>query len=271
MTGPPDRALRFDPAGGGLEPVAPEPAPPLVADSWLVDEGRVRGLDHHWARFAAGVGEVGGPDPEPGFRAAVAAALPRAGRWFPRVELRPAAGPGAGELRLLLRATGPAIPTARAWLADRPDPRLTPRRKGPDIDRLAALRAEAVRHGGDEAVITDADGTLLEGGWTSLLWWEDDVLCAVDDRAAILPGVTRALLLGLAADDGVEVRRVRPARSRLDGREAWLTSALHGIREVTAWLPDGPACGRATRAPTWRARLDALARPVDDEPAVRAS
>ena len=59
-------------------------------------------------------------------------------------------------------------------------------------------------------MIADADGRLLEGAYTSLLWWEDDALCAVPDDAPILDGVTRALLLGLAADAAAEVRFRRP-------------------------------------------------------------
>src|SRR5687767_12433111 len=90
------RALRWD---GGWAPTEAEPGSPDVADSWLVDDGRVRGLERHWARFAAEVRALGGPDPAP-FAAAVAAALPREGRWFPRVELRLDGGPRLG---LLLR------------------------------------------------------------------------------------------------------------------------------------------------------------------------
>ena len=169
--------------------------------------------------------------------------------------------------RLAVRPAPPRAPGVVAWIANGPDPRRAPRRKGPDLERLGALRAAAARHGAGEAVIADADGRLLEGAYTSLLWWEDDALCAVPDDAPILDGVTRALLLGLAGDAGAEVRFRRPAPAGLDGREAWLTSALHGIRVVTRWVADnahGPPvhAGRAERAAAWQARLEALAVPV---------
>jgi branched-subunit amino acid aminotransferase/4-amino-4-deoxychorismate lyase len=151
-----------------------------------------------------------------------------------------------------------------AWISDRADPRQAPRRKGPDLERLGALRAEAARHGAEEALLADAGGRLLEGAYTSLLWWEDDTLCAVPDDAPILDGVTRRLLLGLAAAAGVEVRRRRPAPAELAGREVWLTSALHGIRAVRAWA-GGAAAGAAPRAAQWQARLAALAEPVGAE------
>jgi len=246
---------------GAWVPEAP-PAEGAVAaaESWLVEDGRARGLDRHWARFARGCAEAGLSIASP--RAAVEAALPATGRWFPRVEAR-----AGGAVRLAVRPAPPRAPEVVAWIADGPDPRRAPRRKGPDLERLGALRAAAARHGAGEAVIADADGRLLEGAYTSLLWWEDDALCAVPDDAPILDGVTRALLLGLAGDAGAEVRFRRPAPAGLDGREAWLTSALHGIRVVTRWVADnahGPPvhAGRAERAAAWQARLEALAVPV---------
>ena len=60
-----------------------------VADSWLVEDGRVRAVDRHWARFSAACGEHGvTPEALTAFRADVERAVPTHGRWFPRVELR---------------------------------------------------------------------------------------------------------------------------------------------------------------------------------------
>jgi branched-subunit amino acid aminotransferase/4-amino-4-deoxychorismate lyase len=224
-----------------------------AAESWLVCDGRVRGLDLHWRRLERGCAEAGiVPDLT---RAAVEAALPPGGRWFPRVEV------GAdGRAGLVMRPAPPREPEAVAWIFDGPDPRRAPRRKGPDIGRLGGLRAEAVRRGAGEALLRDDDGRLLEGAYTSLLWWEGEVLCAVPDDAPILDGVTRRLLLRLAAADGIEARYRRPAPNELAGREVWLTSALHGIRAVTA--SGAPGClraGPAPRAPAWQRRLEALA------------
>ena len=59
-----------------------------AADSWLVDDGRVRALDLHFARFRSAIARVA-PDHErylDKFFEAVVAALPRTGRWFPRIE-----------------------------------------------------------------------------------------------------------------------------------------------------------------------------------------
>ena len=242
--------LRRD--GGDWAPAGPPAAAEVaVAESWLVDDGCARGLERHWARFARGCAEAGLEAAAPA--AAVEHALPLTGRWFPRVELR-----ADGELRLAVRPAPPRQPEVVACLVDGPDPRRAPRRKGPDLERLGALRADAARRGAGEALLSDGDGRLLEGAYTSLLWWQDEMLWAVPDEAPILDGVTRRLLLELAAGTGVEVRYRRPLPTDLDGREVWLTSALHGIRAVAGWV-EGPRAGAAPRAAEWQARLEALA------------
>ncbi|MEA2247979.1 MAG: hypothetical protein QOH46_2508 [Solirubrobacteraceae bacterium] len=228
-----------------------------VADSWLVQDGRVRALDRHWARFERGCAAAGmEPDATAGLRAAVEHALPAKGRWFPRVELR-----AGGERRLAVRPAPPRDPAVVAWVCDRTDPRLEPRRKGPDLERLGALREEAARHGAGEALLIDAEGRLLEGAYTSLLWWEGDVLWAVPEDAPVLDGVTRRLLLELAERDGVPVRFRRPEPADLAGCEVWLTSALHGIRAVTGWA-DGAPADEPRRAGAWQERLEALDEPL---------
>jgi branched-subunit amino acid aminotransferase/4-amino-4-deoxychorismate lyase len=226
----------------------------LAADSWLVDDGRVRAVERHWARFEATCCEHGvEPDAVAELRAEVARAVPPRGRWFPRVELR-----ADGELAVRVRPAPAREPTVVAGVADVADPRRQPRRKGPDLERLAALRERAAAHGAGEALLSDAGGRLIEGAFTSLLWWEGETLCAVPDEAPILPGVTRALLLELAGDRGTPVAQRRPVPQELADRETWLVSALHGIRVVTAWVDGGPPAGGAPRAGGWQRLLDGL-------------
>ena len=226
----------------------------LAADSWLVDDGRVRAVERHWARFEATCREHGvEPDAVAQLRADVARTVPPDGRWFPRVELR-----ADGELAVRVRSAPPREPTVGAWVADVADPRRNPRRKGPDLERLTVLRERAAAHGAGEALICGADGRLIEGAFTSLLWWEGETLCAVPDDAPILPGITRALLLELARDRGTAVAQRRPALQELADRETWLVSALHGIRVVTGWANGGPPAGGGRRAGGWQRLLDGL-------------
>jgi branched-subunit amino acid aminotransferase/4-amino-4-deoxychorismate lyase len=244
-----DRARPAASAGTGATDIA-------VAESFLVSDGRARGLELHRRRFERGCAEAG-VRPERSL-AAVVAQLPRSGRWFPRIDV--VAG---GEVQVTARPALPREPAVVAWVFDGADPRRAPRRKGPDLGRLGALRSAAAGHGAGEALLCDGDRRLLEGAYTSLVWWEGDDLWAVPDDAPILDGVTRRLLLGLATSDGVEVRYRRPSPAALDGREVWLTSALHGIRAVAP--SDAPDClraGPAPRAAAWQARLEALAEPI---------
>ncbi|HWC27185.1 MAG TPA: aminotransferase class IV [Solirubrobacteraceae bacterium] len=244
-----DTVLRW--TGSALRPAAAAPAGELlVADSWLLDEGYERAADAHWARFCGSCAELGVQRGELArFRGAVRAALPAEGRWFPRIELT------ADGLALRLRRAPPLEREARVLVAPPGDPRRRPRRKGPDLALLGSLRARARERGADELLLCGADGTLLEGALSSLLWWEGEALCTPPDEH-VLPGVTRALLLDAARARGVEVR-VRAARpAELDGCETWLTSALHGIRVVSGWLSPSIAAGAGVRAPAWREELD---------------
>ena len=223
----------------------------LAADSWLVADGRARAVERHWARFSATCREHGvAPAALAAFRAEVEGALPARGRWFPRVEL-----PADRELALDLRPAPPREPTVVAWVADVPDPRVAPRRKGPDLERLGALRERAAAHGAGEAVIADADGRLLEGAYTSLLWWEGETLCAVPDDAPILPGITRGLLIELARarDTPVAQRRPRAARA---GRPRDLAG------QRAARDPRGDALGRRRSAGGRCAARGRLAAPA---------
>jgi len=246
----------------------------LVADSFLVDDGRVRGLSLHRARFTASCAAHG---IEAGaFFDAVIAELPREGRWFPRLEV--SAGKGlatgaelvAGEASALGAELGSRLRPAPEYGGpvavlpyDRPDPRRQPRVKGPDLELLGALRDRAAASdGAGEVLLCGRAGEVLEGAYTSLLWWEDDVLCLPPADLPVLPSVTVSLLRGVAAERGVEVAERRRTIAELDGREAWLVNALHGIRPVRAWLGPGPSAGAAVHAAGWQRLLTDLAEPL---------
>ena len=244
----------WDPAAASWVPAAEPQSPVALADSWLLDEGRTTRFDLHRERFFVGATELAA-DPAELSQAwdGLESVLPASGRWFPRVDLL-----SDGELTLALRAAPVREETVVAWLMPEADPRLLPRRKGPELELLGELRAQAREQGAGEAVLSDGEGHLIEGAYSSLLWWEGETLCAVPDDAPALPGITRRLLLEIAADDGVEVRYALPAPSELAGNEVWLVGSLHGIRAVSEWVGDGLPAGAPLRAPAWPQRLDQL-------------
>ncbi|MFI7012834.1 aminotransferase class IV [Streptomyces sp. NPDC050164] len=248
--------------GRGLAP-APDQAAGgrlLVADSWLVREGRVRAHARHLERFARACGACGGPEPcrLDAFWQDVTAVLPRTGEWFPRVEL----AAGSLELRLLLRPAPPLGTEVRLWAAGQSDPRTVPRRKGPDLDTLARVRRRARGEGAQEAVLIAPSGTVLESATASVLWWEDDTLCLPPPRLPVLPGVTAGLVQERALRSGIRIAHRERTVAELDGREVWLVNALHGIRPVTAWIGRSMRVPPAERAEEWRNWLDSMMEPL---------
>jgi branched-subunit amino acid aminotransferase/4-amino-4-deoxychorismate lyase len=249
--------------GSGLTPCPPADGRLLVADSWLLREGRMRGHERHRERFLRACADCEGAGGPPlrrlvEFWQDVTAALPRVGDWFPRVEL----ASGSLQLRLLLRPAPPLAQDVRVWATGQPDPRTLPRRKGPDLPALARLRERAVAHGADEAVLVAPTGLVLEAATASLVWWEDDVLCLPPPQLPVLAGVTIGLVQERARQSGVRVAHRERTLAELDGREVWVVNALHGIRPVTAWRGRPMNAGPAVRAPEWRAWLDEMMEPL---------
>ncbi|MGW5661563.1 aminotransferase class IV [Streptomyces sp. NPDC003758] len=234
----------------------------LVADSWLLRDGRVRGFERHRERFLRACAGCDGPPLRRlvEFWQDMTAALPRTGEWFPRVEL--AAQPP--RLRLRLRQAPPLAPDVRVWAVGQPDPRTVPRRKGPDLDRLARIRNRASLHGAEEAVLITPSGVVLEAAHSSVVWWEEDTLCLPSPHLPVLAGVTAALVQERAARTGVRVAHRERAVEELDGREVWLVNALHGIRPVTEWTERSMTAGAAARAPEWRGWLDDVMEPLPE-------
>ncbi|MFJ5637100.1 aminotransferase class IV [Streptomyces goshikiensis] len=234
----------------------------LAADSWLVEDGRVRGIEHHVSRFSGACVQLGlSPAILERFWQGALAALPRTGSWFPRTELREDAS-----LVLWIRRAPRLLGGVRILTWPHADPRAQPRRKGPDLGVLAEIKAMAQAAGADDALFTTRDGLATESTTASLLWWEGYELCLPDTDDHLLPGVTRALLVRQALESGVVVRRSRATPQDLYDREVWLVNALHGIRPVTEWVGTGREAGPAGRAPRWQRLLRARARALADRP-----
>ncbi|MFI1357066.1 aminotransferase class IV [Streptomyces sp. NPDC020898] len=260
LTWSPRRGLTGPGSGDGVPTVGERL---VVADSWLLRDGRVRALARHRERFLRSCGDCGGPSLRQlvDFWRDMSATLPRTGEWFPRVEL----GAESRELRLLLRHAPPLGTGVRVWATGQTDPRTTPRRKGPDLDILARVRQRASYVGADEAVLIAPSGLVLEGATSSVLWWEDDTLCLPSPQLPVLPGVTAALIQERAQRTGIRVAHRERTLADLDGREVWLVNALHGIRPVTEWTGETEPllrAGPASRAPEWRQWLETLREPL---------
>lgn len=229
----------------------------LVADSFLVHNGQVRGLDRHRERFAASCAALGEPGASAFFDDQVGR-FPGFGRWFPRFELT------AAGLAVQLRPAPTQGGRIRIAVHSGSDPRTRPLVKGPDLEALGALKAEAAADcGADEVILMDQDGVAVEAAYSALAWWEGDVLHFPPADRPHLPSVTAALVRELAAARGVQtVEAARRPEELAEVDELWLLNALHGIRPVHAWH-DGPIDPLpASTATTWQQALTDLARPI---------
>jgi hypothetical protein len=258
--------------GGGLEArddcdVAP--AAILAADSWLVTDGMALALGLHRARFVDAVAElaerhgraaeVEALDVDAFWDAAISS-IPRAGDWFPRVELR--VQHDAAELLLRMRPSPERRRSLTLATAPGRDPRTEPWIKGPDLEAMTRLRTEAQQRGADEAVLLDSAGFVVEGSTSALAWWTGEALCVPSIELPRIDSVTLRSVLALAAATGVDVLHDAVEPEALEGCEVWALNALHGIRIVTGWV-DGPAVAELPgRLELWRARLDALRKPM---------
>jgi D-alanine transaminase len=117
----------------------------------------------------------------------------------------------------------------------------------------AVLAKEAARKGGArEAWFVDADGFVTEGA-SSNAWivTKDGVVMTRQIDPAILAGVTRATLIDVLKEEGVEFRE-RPFRieEALQAREAFITSATNTVMPVVRI--DGKAVGDGKPGPISR-------------------
>lgn len=212
----------------------------MAADSWLVEDGRVRAFDHHRTRFGDAAAQVGMGDViTDDFWAAVVEKIPAKGEWFPRVDVLDVSPDAERELAFRLRPAPTRKQELKVLIPPYSDPRITPNRKGPDIALLERVREDAgEQYSCDEVLLINGDGYVIEGATTSLLWWDEETLCAQDPELGALPGVTSAVILeeARARSVPIELRRVR--LEELIEHEAWLVNALHGIRRVSE-LVDG--------------------------------
>jgi branched-subunit amino acid aminotransferase/4-amino-4-deoxychorismate lyase len=207
--------------------------PLYVGDSFLLREGMAVDYPGHLARFERMADEQGLKRPIDDFLAAVTDALPRSGSHFPRIDLT-----SRGELELRVR---PAPPLGRTVVLSTAavDPRTEPTCKGPDIPALQELRDAAAKVGADEPIIVDAQGRIIDGASTCLVWIRENTVYTPPAEATRLESITVNAVEQLARDAGYGIATEWATPAQLAGSQVWALNALHGIRGVTSWA-SGP-------------------------------
>ncbi|MCE9648598.1 MAG: aminotransferase class IV [Parvibaculum sp.] len=220
-------------------------------ETLLARQGRIAFLDAHVVRLAAGGNILGIPLPASTRHLAVACGmlleangLTAASRTALRITLTRGPGP-----RGLLPPEKP-VPTLMITASESPPPAAsqsailaTPRRNAlSPVSRLKALpyldnllaREEAHSRGADEALLLDTSGHLACASVANVFLWEGDRLVTPAEECGILPGVTRAAVIELAARLGIDVAEdmIAPQRlARADG--AFLTNSLIGLMPLS--------------------------------------
>lgn len=115
------------------------------------------------------------------------------------------------------------------------------------------LRQEAAEQGAEEAILT-RDGLITEGSTSNVFAVVDGILITPPKSTALLPGITRDLVIELAQEAGLAVveRDVSVAEARA-AAELWLTSSTREVVPVTRL--DGAIVGSGRPGPLWQ-RID---------------
>ena len=116
------------------------------------------------------------------------------------------------------------------------------------------LRQQAIDQGAVEAILV-RDGQVNEGAASNVFIVKDSVLITPPKGPFLLPGITRDLILELAAAHAIANREaVISAQDLMDAEEVWLTSSTREILPVTRL--DNRMVGPGKPGPTWRKMMN---------------
>lgn len=218
-----------------LYPVTDTSSSLIVTDSFLVSDGMARAPELHAARFFESCRIIHGSDPEGLIRfwQLAMAKIPEKGQWFPRIEL--AKTGKTPQLQIRIRPAPEQQNQIRLIHGNIEDKRTQPRHKGPDIAWLSLQRKNIAALGADEGILCTPSHYLLEGFFSSILWWEKDTLCQTPPSKRVLPSVTATLIRQIAAKRGIPTAYCFRRLPELNGCETWAVNALHGIRRAVNW------------------------------------
>jgi 4-amino-4-deoxychorismate lyase len=215
-----------------------------VFETLAVVDGRVRLLDRHLARLAAGCERLALPlPPVATLRAELVAAATEPGAAVLKlVVARGRPGGGAGGATRLLYATGPRTRPVHWWTAGVHvrvcGLRLAPIAALAGLKHLSRLdlrlaRAEWTDPAIAEGLLLDVHGAVLCGTMTNVFAVIDNRIVTPDTSRGGVAGVMRGALLDAWRDDGRRVHvRDLPIDELVRADEVFLTNALIGAWPV---------------------------------------
>ena len=94
---------------------------------------------------------------------------------------------------------------------------------------------EAEEAGGDEALLCNTDGFVVEGASSNLFWIEQDAVCTPSLASGVLSGVTRSVVLELGRDLNLQAHERNIDAGRLMCAEGvFLSLSSFGIVQGTS-------------------------------------
>lgn len=116
------------------------------------------------------------------------------------------------------------------------------------------LRQQAIDEGATESILI-RDGFATEGAASNLFIVENGKLVTPPKGPFLLPGITRDLILELAATNNIPYEETEISRERLfDADEIWVTSSTKEILPITNL--DSHTVGSGKPGPLWSAMVD---------------
>ena len=231
---------RSDDPAADRPSIRPRPAAGVFT-SLLVDRGTTRDLAGHLARLGDSTQQLYGKQLPQSLYDELAACLAQR----PSGRLRVTAQPAGGQLRVSVAV----IPLDGQPETVRLRPAVIPGGLGAHkwLDRrlIAELTRQQLRGPGEQLLIQDAGGEVLETDRASVFAVVNGSLRTPPADGRILPGVTRAAVLQAARLSGIEVTTGPLTRAQLAAAsEVFVTNALRGVMPVQA-IGDSPVASSA--------------------------
>ena len=199
------------------------------------------------------------------------------GRWYVRVVITRGSGPltydpstASEPLRVIMVAPLSAPPPERyaqgiavtLLSASRPtdDARAAGAKASNYLANLLAVH-EAKQKGAQEALVLGKDGQILEGASSNIFIVKDGRVRTPEPQPGILVGITRATVLGVAAEEGIPVEEaeVRP-EDLFSADEAFITSSIREVMPVVS--AEGRAIGAGVPGPVTKRLHEGYLRAV---------
>ena len=247
-----------------------------VFSSLVVANGVTNGLDAHLARLRASARDLYGKDLPASLHADLAECLRQRPTGRLRVTVRPVGGPLQATVEVVpLQLPGSASRATGITLKPVTVPGGIGGHKYRDRRLLGDLAAQAGAGHGEQVLLTDETGELLETDRANFFAVIDGVLLTPPADGRLLPGTMRAAVLHAARDHGILAGQKPLTLGELaEATEVFVTNAVIGALPVTAvetvtraWEP-GPvtailANALATRVPDAPQALVSQPLPTD--------